>query len=215
VKFTGYKTLVFDCDGVILDSNKVKTEAFYRATQAYGEAAARAMVAHHISHGGVSRYKKFAYFLNNIAPPGVSGPDLQALLAVYAAEAKKGLLSCSVAEGLPMLREMTPHARWLVASGGDQNELRELFGLRGLLDLFDGGVYGSPDTKEEIIQREQAARNILEPALFLGDSRYDHQVATAYGLDFVFLTNWTEFSDWADYFAPHDVTIAGAISNLL
>ena len=32
-----YKTLVFDCDGVILDSNRIKTEAFYRTTQKYGE----------------------------------------------------------------------------------------------------------------------------------------------------------------------------------
>ncbi|NLC22432.1 MAG: HAD family hydrolase, partial [Halomonadaceae bacterium] len=30
-----YLTLVFDCDGVVLDSNRVKTEAFYQATLPY------------------------------------------------------------------------------------------------------------------------------------------------------------------------------------
>ena len=38
---TDYASLVFDCDGVVLNSNKVKTEAFYQAVLPYGEAAAR------------------------------------------------------------------------------------------------------------------------------------------------------------------------------
>lgn len=30
------------------------------------------------------------------------------------------------------------------------------------------------------------------PALFLGDSKYDYQAASAAGLDFVFLSGWSE-----------------------
>ena len=63
---TDYSTLVFDCDGVVLDSNKVKTEAFYQATLPYGKSAAQAMVDYHVANGGVSRYKKFTYFLQQI-----------------------------------------------------------------------------------------------------------------------------------------------------
>jgi|GEM_PF-7033688 len=61
-----YKTLVFDCDGVLLNSNKVKTQAFYRAAQQYGDNAAQSLVDYHLKHGGVSRYKKFKFFLENI-----------------------------------------------------------------------------------------------------------------------------------------------------
>lgn len=50
---TDYTTLVFDCDGVVLDSNKVKTEAFYQATLPYGEAAAQAMVDYHVDRKSV------------------------------------------------------------------------------------------------------------------------------------------------------------------
>lgn len=63
-KLIEYKTLVFDCDRVILNSNKVKTEAFYQSALAYGEQAAQALVEYHIANGGISRYKKFAYFLD-------------------------------------------------------------------------------------------------------------------------------------------------------
>ena len=62
----GYGTFVFDCDGVLLDSNRIKTEAFYEAALSYGEDAACELVRHHREHGGVSRQLKFAYFLERI-----------------------------------------------------------------------------------------------------------------------------------------------------
>ncbi len=214
MNLSAYQSIVFDCDGVILNSNRVKTDAFYNATLPYGEEAAAAMVDYHIRNGGISRYRKFAYFLEQLAPKGVHGPDLEALLAAYATEVKAGLLACEFAEGLEVFRQYTADARWLVASGGDQAELRELFQARGLLDWFDGGIFGSPDTKEEIVKRELANGNIQTPALFIGDSRYDHQVAHENGLDFVFLTRWSEFERWEDYFAPYDITIKTAIKDL-
>src|SRR5690554_6342572 len=123
---TDYTTLVFDCDGVVLDSNKVKTKAFSQATSRYGEAAAQAMASYHVANGGASPYKKFAYFLEQIAPHYAKkqGPNLEALLQAYAGYVREGLVSCTVASGLEALREQTPNARWLIVSGGDQAELR-------------------------------------------------------------------------------------------
>ncbi|CAM3611234.1 HAD family hydrolase [Halomonas lysinitropha] len=198
ISVSDYTTLVFDCDGVVLDSNQVKTEAFYQATLSYGEAAAQAMVNYHVAHGGISRYKKFAHFLEQIAPLHAEqqGPDLEALLQAYAGHVLKGLLSCEMAPGLEALRQQTPNARWLIVSGGDQAELRDVFAQRGIAGWFDGGIFGSPDTKDEILARELASGTIRQPALFLGDSKYDHQAASAAGLDFVFLSGWSEVERW-------------------
>ena len=33
------------------------------------------------------------------------------------------------------------------------------------------------------------------PALFIGDSQYDYRAASAAGLDFVFLSGWSEVKD--------------------
>jgi len=161
----GYSTMLFDCDGVVLDSNKVKTEAFYQAALPYGEPAAQAMVEHHVANGGVSRYKKFAYFLEQIVPSEF-GPDIESLLDKYARRVREGLLNCAIAPGLQKLRDCTPNARWLIVSGGDQAELRDVFAQRGIADWFDGGVFGSPDTKETIIEREIEIGLINLPALF-------------------------------------------------
>lgn len=213
-----YATLVFDCDGVVLDSNKVKTQAFYEAALPYGQAAAQALVDYHVANGGVSRYKKFAHFLNALVPehaPGVSGPDLDVLLAAYAAAVQHGLLHCKVAEGLAELRAAAPEARWLIVSGGDQAELRDVFARRGLAEWFDGGIFGSPDSKDEILARELTNGNISANALFIGDSRYDHVASAAAGLSFVFVSQWTEFPDWQDYCAENQLPHVRSIQDLL
>jgi len=202
---TDYITLVFDCDGVVLNSNQVKTDAFYQTSLLYGKQAAQAMVDYHVANGGVSRYEKFAHFLENIVPRQ-EGPDLDSLLASYASYVKDGLLSCEVAPGLQALKESTPEARWLIVSGGDQAELRDVFAHRGLTQLFDGGIFGSPDTKDEILQRELASSNVQYPALFLGDSKYDYQAATLVNIDFLFVSGWSEVDDWENWISRESVS---------
>lgn len=218
MNITDYKTLVFDCDGVILDSNKVKTQAFYNAALPYGEAAAQALVDYHVANGGISRYRKFEYFLETVVAQhaaGVSGPDLQTLLDAYAASVRLGLLNCTVAAGLAELRAATPDARWLIVSGGDQAELREVFTQRRLADMFDGGIFGSPASKDEILSSQLANSNIRPRALFIGDSRYDHVASAGAGLDFLFVSRWTEFPGWQAYCEENALTCIQAIENLL
>lgn len=210
-----YSTFVFDCDGVVLDSNHIKTEAFRQAALPFGEAAAEALVDWHVANGGISRYRKFEHFLSAIVPQGARGPDLQRLLACYAATVREGLMRCAVAPGLQELRTATRHARWLIVSGGDQAELREIFAERGLADLFDGGIFGSPDSKDTILARELKTDNITPPALFLGDSTYDHRAAQGAGLDFMFVTAWTEARTWGEYVRDHQLTSITHLCRLL
>lgn len=212
---SGFKTLVFDCDGVILDSNRVKTDAFYQAAVPYGQEAARELVAYHKANGGVSRYLKFEYFLEQIVGKTPDGLELDNLLASYASETWKGLLSCRSSKGLEELKRNHQSSRWLVVSGGDQEEIRRLFRLRGLAGFFDGGIFGSPDTKEDILAREIKSGNILQPAVFLGDSRYDWQAASKAGIDFVFVSGWSEFDGWREFFADKNITEVEAIGALL
>lgn len=212
---TEYCSLVFDCDGVVLNSNHVKTEAFYQAALPYGEAAAQALVDYHVANGGISRYRKFDYLLGHILGLPSTPESLNALLTRYAALVHDGLRSCAVAPGLHTLRAQLPSANWLIVSGGDQEELREVFAVRELSALFDGGIYGSPDAKDMILARELGRGNIRMPALFLGDSRFDHQCATAAGVDFVFLSGWSEFKGWPEYFLANPVAVRESLSALV
>ncbi|MDG9925609.1 MULTISPECIES: HAD family hydrolase [unclassified Pseudomonas] len=210
-----YRTLVFDCDGVVLDSNRVKTEAFHAAALPYGKKAASELVAYHVAHGGISRYRKFEYLLRHILGRQESLEELQVLLQCYAGLVREGLLGCAVAPGLVELRERLPDCRWMIVSGGDQAELREIFAMRGLAELFDGGIFGSPDAKDLILERELRRESIRQPALFIGDSRFDHQCARQSGLDFVFLHGWSEFKSWREYCDAESIEARGRLLDLL
>ena len=59
------KAIIFDFDGVILDSVDVKTKAFKQMYSIYGDDVMRKVVDYHLLNGGISRYEKFKYFHEN------------------------------------------------------------------------------------------------------------------------------------------------------
>lgn len=214
---TRYKTIVFDCDGVILDSNPLKIQAYYDTAihLGYSDDQAQALVKYHIALGGISRYHKFEHFLREIVGGPVDAGALEALIARFSYEVKQALIHCEMAEGLHALRDATPQASWMLVSGGDQAEKREVFAARDIAMLFDAGIFGSPDYKVDILRREASEGGLKLPGLFIGDSRYDHEAAVEAGLDFVFLSGWTDFEGWREYCASHNIRILERLSDLI
>lgn len=210
-----YRTFVFDCDGVILDSNPLKTDAFREIGRAYGDDVAEALVNYHKCNAGASRYKKFGYLLEHLLGVDPEADKVTSLAAAFANLISTSLRTCVVASRLQELREFLNDARWMVVSGSDQTELRQLFAERRLDGYFDGGIFGSPDSKDIILAREFEAGRLIHPALFLGDSRYDHEAATRAGLDFVFVSDWTEFKEWSDYITTHQLPVIAGLRDLL
>lgn len=212
-----YKTLVFDCDGVVLDSNLLKTEAYYNVAVGFGANPQQAqdLADYHVRLGGISRFVKFKYFLGEILHQPVTDDAMAFLLESFADEIHKGLLTCEVAPGLLELREHTKNAAWMMISGGDQTELRTLFSERDLDHLFDAGIFGSPDNKDVILEREIAAGNLARPSLFFGDSRYDHEAAVRAGLDFIFVSHWTELQHWEEYCSDNGIPVIRQLSDAL
>ncbi|MDO9282364.1 MAG: HAD-IA family hydrolase [Methylotenera sp.] len=212
-----YKSIVFDCDGVVLDSNVVKTEAYFRTAKNLGatDIQAQALVDYHVKLGGISRYHKFEWYLREVLQQPVTDVAIQALLDEFARELEVGLMECPIAEGIPALREATSGVNWMILSGGDQQEIRTLFAKRNLSHFFNAGLFGSPDNKDTVLAREKSNGNLQLPALFIGDSKYDYEAATRAGLDFVFLSDWTEVADWKDYCKVNGFQVRNNISNLM
>ena len=206
IDLTQYQTLIFDCDGVILNSNKIKTQAFYDVAKIYGHGPAQTLKDYHVQNGGISRYKKFEYFLTNILQKPIETQELKKLLSNFSKEVKKALLICEVASNIKEFRDKTRNTKWLIVSGGDQAELREIFEQRGLSNYFDGGIFGSPDDKDVILKNETKNRNIIGKSLFLGDSMYDYQAANTAKMDFIFISKWTEVKDWKKWICENEIT---------
>ena len=164
--------------------------------------------------GGVSRYHKFDYYLHEILHQPVTDDAIQALLDGFARELEVSLMECDIAECLLELRDATPHANWMIVSGGDQQELRSLFAKRNLAHFFDGGIFGSQENKDTVLAREKANGNLKLPALFIGDSKYDFEAAKRANLDFVFLSGWTEVHNWETYCTDNNIVVFDTIKQL-
>ena len=217
-----YSTIIFDCDGVVLDSNKVKTQAFFDIAEPWGIEAQNLLTNYHINNGGISRHKKVAYLLNIILPslsfeiPADQKNELyELLLDNYAKCVSNGLSSCPISPFLEEIRHHSSNSKWAIVSGGDQKELNLLFKKRDIASYFDAGIFGSPDDKKVILERELASNNFSMPTLFLGDSKYDHLSASAFNIDFVFVSAWTEFKEWKSYITSNQITAIPSLGELL
>ena len=58
--------IVFDCDGVILESVDAKTKAFGQVAEPLGAEARDRLLLYHTLHGGVSRREKFAWLYREV-----------------------------------------------------------------------------------------------------------------------------------------------------
>lgn len=213
MEINGYKSIFFDCDGVLLDSNGLKAHAFYAAAEPYGKNYAEDLLDYHRVNGGVSRVPKFEYFLTEILSGPGPKPTVGELVTAYEAHVARGLTGCQTAIGLTQLRELAADAMWAVVSGGLESEVRETLAYHGFAELFDGGVYGSPRDKIQIISQE--FHGFDRPALFLGDSRYDYEVAREFGMDFIFVSGWTGMKGWKEFCLKESLVVVESLSALL
>ena len=59
---TNWQSIIFDFDGVIVESGDIKTNAFADLYQSYGDPIVKEVVRYHKLNGGLSRYKKISPF---------------------------------------------------------------------------------------------------------------------------------------------------------
>ena len=191
-----YDYAVFDCDGVILDSNRLKTEAFARALEGDSEKYVDKMIAYHKANGGVSRYKKFRYYFQEINPHEDVEKNAKEAISRFAEIVQKGLIKCNHIPGvLDFINDVKKKGLSLfVVSGSDGEELREVFNKRKIDSLFSA-IYGSPPTKTENMKKVKSQVGAQTKGIFFGDSRSDLEAAEKFGLDFIFVKGVSEWKE--------------------
>ena len=180
----------------------------------YGSKFANALTDYHIKNGGISRYEKFRYFFSEILCQSENDEHIKDLLVFFSQSVEQALLVCDISLGIDQLRLRTQESKLLVVSGSDQLEIRKIFALRELDNYFDGGIFGSPRSKADILLREISKQNIVAPAVYIGDSKYDYKVSREAGIDFIFVSQWTEVEDWKSFVESENINFVNSILDL-
>tara|TARA_Y100000768_G_scaffold375956_1_gene347395 strand:- start:9100 stop:9786 length:687 start_codon:yes stop_codon:yes gene_type:complete len=191
-----YELFVFDCDGVLLDSNKLKSKAFRITLENYPKSLVDSFISYHELSGGISRYVKLEYFLSNILKKKNYQEEHQDLLNRFSIISmdlisKNSKLVPGVKDLLRKLKKEKKYS--IVCSGADEIDLKKILALKNL-DHYFSAIYGSPKTKKEILLKVcSESQNTKMRGIFFGDAASDYEAAKKYAFDFIFVSY---NSDW-------------------
>jgi len=189
---TNYNFLIFDCDGVLFDSNKVKTEGFRFALQKYPKKEVDKLISFHQKQGGISRYEKFKYFFSEILNLDDYKKNYKESLLRFSSYMEKELFNVNFVEGVQGFIDYCwqKQIRLYIVSGGDQLELNRLIEKKKI-SMYFSMLLGSPISKaenlEKVLQNEKNKKG-----MFIGDSRVDYFCAIEQDLDFMFVEQFSE-----------------------
>lgn len=174
--------IVFDCDGVILESVPIKTRAFARVAAPFGDEAVDRLLIYHKAHGGVSRYTKFEWLYREVLGREITQEELAALGRQYAEIAFEEVCRCELVPGVEaVFKRWQGWVPMYVCSGAPHEELNCILKGRGL-DQYFAGIYGSPPAKAELL-RCIITQAGVEPitTVMVGDSVTDLDAAETVG----------------------------------
>lgn len=185
-----FDAVVFDFDGVLVESVNVKTQAFAALYSGYGASVVEQVVAFHLANGGLSRFEKFRYFHNKLLGLPLSHEEENRLAAEFNARVEAAVVAAPWVEGAEeFLAKFHTSIPFFVASGTPEEELKRILEKRHISHYFRA-AFGSPAKKGEIL------RGILknggyrpEKVLMIGDSLLDLEGAKEAGT--CFLGRWT------------------------
>lgn len=180
------KAIVFDFDGVILESAAIKTDAFAEMVEAYPAEIGKKFVEFHLAHMGISRKVKFQYLVKDLLGEPCTKEKLDALGQNFSEIVHNKILAAPFVPGAQEFLEASyKKVFFYIASGTPQEEMRQIVAERGIEKYFKA-VYGSPATKEAIVARIMQAQGYgKEEVLFVGDAETDLFAARALGIPFV------------------------------
>lgn len=190
--------VVFDFDGVVLESADVKTDAFVELFAPHGADVQAQVRAHHLANLGISRFKKFEWIYRELLGRTITDDESAALGQAFSDLALAKILAAPFVPGADVaLAALAPRLPLFVASGTPQGELDHIVDARGLRPHFRE-VWGTPTEKPTIL-RDLMARHGWTPAqvLFIGDGMSDYKAAHAVGCEFLARDTPALAADWA------------------
>lgn len=181
MKNLDWQAIIFDFDGVVVESGKIKTQAFAELYRSHGEDIVAKVVQFHNQNGGMSRYHKFRHFQQHfLNKPPLTETEVKQLDILFSELVVEAVIAAEPVPGaLELIRQQAERIPLFVASGTPDSELKVIVERRGLAPYFKA-VHGAPALKKTIIAEFLSAYELKpESVLMIGDAIADLESAQA------------------------------------
>lgn len=180
------KAIIFDFDGVILESACIKTDAFAEVVKDYPKDMAEAFVNYHMAHMGISRHVKFKYFITDILGETYSEEKEQELADSFSSIVFDKVMTCDFVPGAKEFLDNNYKKYDLyIATGTPTDEIKQITHGRDLSKYFKA-IYGTPSSKSELTEKIIKDNGYTkEEVIFVGDAGTDLEAAKKNDIIFV------------------------------
>jgi len=180
------KNILFDFDGVILDSMPIREYGFRKIFEKFDDELVERLLEFHNANGGLSRYVKIRYFYEELLKSSISDDDVNKIANDFSLIMKKELIDKKylIKQTLEFLEQKSSSYNLNIVSGSDEKELRYLCKELGV-DKYFHSIHGSPTHKNNLVENVLKDYNYnLDETILIGDSINDYEASEINGIEF-------------------------------
>lgn len=180
------QALIFDFDGVLVDSVEIKTKAFAKLFEPFGEDIAVKVVEHHRNNGGMNRIKKFEYYYEHFLNMSLSAPECDRLCITFSELVVDGVVNATEIKGaMDFIKTNYKKIPCFLNSATPDNELNEIVEKREMNQYFKE-IRGADNSKTKNLQII-IDKYHLDPlkCVFWGDALSDYNASIKCNVPFI------------------------------
>jgi HAD superfamily hydrolase (TIGR01549 family) len=180
------KTILWDFDGVILDSMPVREYGFRKIFEKFDNNLVDKLLEYHNKNGGLSRYVKIRFFYEKLLSQDISSDEVNKIANDFSSIMRQQLTSKKylIEKTIEFIKNNYKKYNFHIVSGSDQNELRFLCKELSI-DKYFISIYGSPIRKNYLVKNllieEKYQQNEI---VLIGDSINDYEASKENNIDF-------------------------------
>lgn len=185
------KNVLWDFDGVILDSMKVRDWGFEEIFNLYPKEDVTKLLEFHRENGGLSRYVKIRYFYEVILGKSISEEEVIEYASKFSIIMREELVNPKylIDDSLDFIKNNFSDYNFHIVSGSDQKELRFLIKELGIMKYFNT-IHGSPTPKKILVNNLLKEHKYkLNETCLIGDSINDYDAAVCNEISFIGYNN--------------------------
>ena len=185
------KNIIFDFDGVIIDSMSIRADGVREVFCNYDKNLVEEFVEYYKYNAGLSKFSKIKYFYNSILKKNISEEKVNEYSDQLSKIMKKKLIlkEVLIKDTVDFIKCNYKKYNMSIASGSEEKELNYLCEQLEIKKYFRG-IYGAPLHKNDIVKNIIKNNNYnLEETILIGDSINDFDAAKVNNIGFYGFNN--------------------------